>query len=120
MAADQPKPEFVYRLAARAEWAEAQKTGRVPLREIDQEDGYVHLSTRNQLLETAKLHFAGARDLLALEIPLAGIESQVRFELAPKRGEEFPHLYAPLETTSVKRALALVRVDDGFAIGDAI
>ena len=117
---DQSPPDYVYRLAALAEWKEAQKTGRVPLREIDEKDGYIHLSTREQLLETARLHFPGARDLVALEIPLAPIAANVRFEVAPKRGEAFPHLYAPLEPGMVERVLAIEPDGDGFGIGDAL
>ncbi|MHA7871878.1 MAG: DUF952 domain-containing protein [Hyphococcus sp.] len=120
MPASDAAPSFVYRIAARAEWAEAQQTGSVPLREIDQADGYVHLSTREQLLETARLHFPGARDLLALEIPVERIASNLRFELAPKRGEAFPHLYAPLDTNSVARVFALVSDGGGFRFGDEI
>ena len=117
---DQPKPEFVYRLATGAEWAEAQKIGRVPLRSIDEKDGYIHLSSRDQLLETARLHFAGENDLLALEIPLHPIASHVKFELAPKRGEAFPHLFASLEVSWVSQALRLVPAKDGFIIGDPL
>ena len=120
MSIDQSKSDFVYRLATRAEWIEAQETGRVPLRDIDEKDGYIHLSTRDQLLETARLHFAGERDLLALEIPLQQIATHVRFELAPKRGEEFPHLYASLEHGWVSRALCLQSANDGFVIGDPL
>lgn len=120
MSMDQSKPEFVYRLATGAEWAEAKKTGRVPLRSIDEKDGYVHLSTRDQLLDTARLHFAGENDLLALEIPLHPIENHVKFELAPKRGEKFPHLFSSLDVSWVKQALSLVSANDGFVIGDPL
>lgn len=112
-----PRPEHVYRLASLAEWRAAQESGLVPLREIDERDGYVHLSTRDQAVETANLHFAGARDLVALEIPLAPIAAEVRFELAPKRGEAFPHLYGRLRCADVRRVLTLDRTDDGFAFG---
>jgi len=120
MNSDQAKQKVVYRLATRAEWAQALETGRVPLREIDRDDGYIHLSTRDQLLETARLHFAGEHDLLALAIPLERIAAHLKFELAPKRGEEFPHLYAPLDTALVIQALHLVSSGNGFAIGDAL
>ena len=116
---EEKTPEFVYRLATAQEWAEAEKTGLVPLREIDERDGYVHLSTRAQVLETANIHFADARDLLALEIPLAEIAEAVKFELAPKRGEAFPHLYSVLRREHASRAIPLVKTPDGFRFGDA-
>ena len=112
--------EFVYRLATSDEWQVTQETGAAPPRDIDNKDGYFHLSTKSQVLQTANLHFADAEDLLALEIPLAPIAQKVKFELAPKRGEAFPHLYATLDRQHIARAIALVRRDDGFTFGDPI
>ncbi len=109
-------PEFVYRLASAAEWRTAQETGMVPLRDIDERDGYVHLSTREQVLETARLHFAAADDLLGLEIPLT-LLSNVKFEMAPKRGEAFPHLYGELRRCHVSAVIPLIRTGDHFSFG---
>ena len=109
---------LVYRLATRAEWIATQDSGIAPTRDVDERDGYIHLSTRDQVLETANLHFAGARDLLALEIPLQVLADDVKFELAPKRGEAFPHLYGALRREHVARAIRLVDRGDGFQFGD--
>jgi uncharacterized protein (DUF952 family) len=117
---EQTHPEFVYRLATAEEWAAAVETGAVPTRDIDERDGYFHLSTRAQALETARLYFADAEDLLALEIPLDEIAVDTKFELAPKRGEMFPHLYGTLAATQVSRAIRLVQTADGFAFGEAL
>ena len=111
-------PEFVYRLATLPEWVATKKSGAAPLRDIDERDGYIHLSTHAQVIETANLHFANADDLLALEIPLPPIADLVKFELAPKRGEEFPHLYGALRFEHVSRAIPLVRGSGGFRFGD--
>jgi uncharacterized protein (DUF952 family) len=113
-------PEFVYRLATADEWAAAIEAGAVPTRDIDERDGYFHLSTRAQALETARLYFADTEDLLALEIPLAAIAAMTKFELAPKRGEAFPHLYGALAAAQVSRAIRLARTADGFAFGEAL
>ncbi len=112
--------EFVYRLATHHELTIGQETGLVPTRDIDVRDGYIHLSTREQALETARLYFADAENLLALEIPLAAIAAETKFELAPKRGEKFPHLYGPLLVEHVARAICLVRTEDGFVFGEAL
>ncbi len=114
---EEPQPEFVYRLASAAEWRDAQSSGVVPKRDIDLKDGYMHLSTKAQALETARLHFAGADDLLALEIPLAPIAQKVKFELAPKRGEAFPHLYRDLRREDVAAVIPLLRDGDDFQFG---
>lgn len=113
-------PEFVYRLASATEWNAAQESGAVPKRDIDVKDGYFHLSTRDQALETARIHFAGTDDLLALEIPLAAIADKLKFELAPKRGEAFPHYYGDLLAAHVARAIRLIREGEKFSLGDAL
>jgi len=110
--------QYVYRLATAPEWTATQEGGVAPTRDIDKRDGYMHLSTRDQVLETANRHFAGASDLLALEISLGAIAGAVKFELAPKRGEEFPHLYGALRRDHVVRAIRLVEMEDGFQFGD--
>ena len=112
-------PEFVYRLASGREWFIAEETGVVPGRDIDHRDGYLHLSRRHQVLPTADKHFADADDLLALEIPFATVADLIRFELAPSRGEEFPHLYGALRAEHVKRAIRLIRRDGGWTFGES-
>ncbi len=111
-------PEFVYRLVSAAEWRDAKQSGIVPKCDIDLKDGYMHLSTRQQVLETARLHFAGVDDLMALEIPFAGIADDVKFELAPKRGEAFPHLYRVLRYDDVAAVWPLLREGATFKFGE--
>lgn len=112
------KHKYVYRLATAPEWLATQEGGVAPTRDTDKRDGYMHLSTREQVLETANRHFAGIPDLLALEIPFEAIAGAVKFEFAPKRGEEFPHLYGALRRNHVVRAISLVEKADGFQFGD--
>ena len=110
-------PECVYRLSTQAEWAQALETRLIPKRDIDERDGYFHLSTRDQVLETARLHFADADGLLALEMMAAPIVDHLKFELAPKRGEAFPHYYGDLRASQVRAVIEMTREGDGFAFG---
>jgi uncharacterized protein (DUF952 family) len=114
------QPDFVYRLATATEWDAAMLGGVVPSRDIDKRDGYMHLSLRDQVLETARLHFAGTPDLLVLEIPFAPVASLVKFELAPKRGSRFPHFYGALTAKHVARAIRLDPDGDSFIFGEAL
>ena len=110
---------LVYKLVAPAVWARAQDLGVVEPAEIDRKDGYIHLSVANQVLETARLHFADAPALLALEIDPVRVDGEVRYELAPKRGEAFPHLYGALPLSAVLRARPLRREGAGFVFADS-
>lgn len=111
--------EVLYKLMRASDWARAEAEGVAPWSDADRRDGYMHLSTPAQVLETARRHFAGARDLLALAVRRAAIEGALKFELAPKRGELFPHLYGPLPVAAVTGVRALVPQTDGsFAFAD--
>ena len=72
------------------------------------------------MLETARLHFQHENSLLALEIPLAPIAEQVKFELAPKRGEYFPHFYGELRRAHIARAILLSKEGGNFIFGDEV
>ena len=113
------REEFVYRITAADDWAEAQKSGIVPYGDIDRRDGYLHLSTRTQALDTAARYFEGRDDLLALEIMCTDIEEDLRFETVNTRGGvRFPHLYAQLPTHAVRRVLKLFEKDGVFQFAD--
>jgi len=105
----------LYRLITPADWQRACQSGHVPLQDIDHHDGYIHLSTQSQCLETANRYFDSSQSLLALEISAESVAGLIRWEEVPSRGSAFPHLYAPTLTTDTVRALvALERGAAGF------
>ena len=107
-------PTRVYRLITAEGLTVARAAGVVPYAELDRRDGFFHLSTADQALETASVHFAGHTDLYALEIPLAGITEDVRFEpVAERGGAVFPHLYGELSMGAVGRVRRLRKGPDG-------
>jgi len=80
---------------------------------VDLQDGFIHLSTLEQLTETVDKHFAGQNDLHVAAVDLAAYEEQaVRWEES-RGGQLFPHLYAPLLLETVVAYGALSRNDDG-------
>jgi uncharacterized protein (DUF952 family) len=79
---------------------------------VDQADGYVHLSTCDQVGETVDRHFAGQEGLAIAAVDLAALGEAVRWE--PSRGGElFPHLYGRLTLDAVIAYGALERHPDG-------
>ncbi|MCA8957789.1 MAG: DUF952 domain-containing protein [Planctomycetes bacterium] len=91
---------LVYKVLRRAEWLEFESAGVTIGAAIDRTDGYIHLSTAEQVEETVARHFAGERDLRLLAIDADRLGSALRWE--PSRGGAlFPHLYAPLHLAGV-------------------
>ncbi|WP_260583283.1 DUF952 domain-containing protein [Sphingopyxis sp. PET50] len=67
---------------------------------VDIEDGYIHLSTAEQLEETIAKYFAGEAGLMIAEVDLTGLGDAVRWEPA-RGGALFPHIYAELPIHAV-------------------
>lgn len=79
---------------------------------VDLQDGYVHLSTANQLTETVNKHFAGQSDLYVAAVDLGSFGGSLKWE--PSRGGQlFPHLYGPLMLETVIAYGPLERDEDG-------
>lgn len=79
---------------------------------IDLADGYIHLSTSDQLTETVDRHFVGQSDLWVAAIDLAALGEAVRWEES-RGGALFPHIYGPLPLDTVIAYGPLER-DDGM------
>jgi uncharacterized protein (DUF952 family) len=67
---------------------------------VDLADGYIHLSTADQLTGTLDKHFAGQDGLFIAEIDLTILGDSVRWE--PSRGGVlFPHVYGYLPINAI-------------------
>ena len=110
--------ERLYRLIPAGDWKAALESGSVSYCDRDRRDGFLHMSTEKQVLETARRYFGEQMDVLALEVDFDEVARHVRFEKAPGRDEAFPHLYGDLPVQAVRRARRLIWTGAGFAFGD--
>ncbi|RZJ03792.1 MAG: DUF952 domain-containing protein [Brevundimonas sp.] len=99
-----------YKLVDRAEWEAARAEGAYAGSAVDLADGYIHMSTADQLVETAGKHYRGRNELLLVEVDLSGLD--VTWE-ASRGGALFPHLYAPLPLTAAASERGLSVDDEG-------
>ena len=105
----------VYKICSRAEWAAAERAGVFAGSAVDRADGFIHLSAREQVEETARRHFAGQDDLVIVEIDAEQLGSALRWE--PSRGGAlFPHLYGPLPVTAATAVHPLPRGPSGHLL----
>jgi uncharacterized protein (DUF952 family) len=63
-------------------------------------DGYIHLSTADQLQGTLDKHFAGQSGLVIAEIDLAALGDTVKWEVS-RGGALFPHIYGVMPMRAV-------------------
>ncbi|WP_292228471.1 DUF952 domain-containing protein [Brevundimonas sp.] len=107
--------DIAYKVVAADEWRAAVAEGRYEGSAVDLADGYIHMSTEDQLAETLRKHYAGQTDLLMLSVDLTQFSDDLVWE--PSRGGAlFPHLYAPLPVAAVTASRALSVTTDGEII----
>lgn len=97
---------MLYKICSASEWANCQRDGRLPWSDDDRRDGFIHLSTAEQLPGTAAKHFRDRPGLVVLEIDGERLpQGTLRWEVS-RGGARFPHLYAELPHEAVVRAEA--------------
>jgi len=80
---------------------------------VDLADGYIHLSTADQLKGTVDKHFAGQSDLQLAAVDLEALGDAVKWEES-RGGALFPHIYGtPLTLDVVLDYGPLEYRDDG-------
>jgi uncharacterized protein (DUF952 family) len=104
-------PLIAYKILTADQMAALEADGRFDGAPVDLADGYIHLSTAEQLTETADRHFAGQDDLHVAAVDLAAYRS-VKWEES-RGGQLFPHLYEPLLLETVVAYGPLLRDEDG-------
>ena len=103
---------MIYRIAESADWRTAQLQGEFASADLAQE-GFIHCSEREQVWRTAHKYYAGKHGLVLLEIDDAKIGDAIRREDLTGRGENFPHVYAPIPLAAIVRHFDFGVGDDG-------
>lgn len=102
---------LIYKILPRAEWEKVAEAYNGS--DDDKRDGFIHFSTYAQLAGTLAKHYAGQTGLLLLAVEADDLSPALKWELAPKRGEEFPHLYGSLAKSAVQWSAPLNRDANG-------
>jgi uncharacterized protein (DUF952 family) len=92
--------KIAYKIISATELERMQRDGAFHGSAVDLADGYIHLSTKDQLPETLAKHFSGKTGLVILAVDLSRVTAGIRWE--PSRGGQlFPHIYGPLSMDAV-------------------
>lgn len=101
---------LIYKIFRGPEWADMQAKGETFGAPIDLADGYVHISTADQIAETAAKHFAGEAELNLIALEDDNLGDDLKWE--PSRGGAlFPHLYRALRMSDVVWSKPLPLID---------
>jgi uncharacterized protein (DUF952 family) len=89
-----------FKILTAEQWAQFEEAGMFLGAPVDIADGYIHLSTADQLGETLSKHFFGQTGLVVAEVDLAVFGDALKWEVS-RGGALFPHLYCPLPMSAV-------------------
>ena len=90
--------EHIYHIAREKDWLDGLEFGEYLAASLGSE-GFIHCSTRKQVVNTANRHFNGASGLVLLEIDPSLSASEIRFESS--QNDLFPHIYGPINLDAV-------------------
>jgi uncharacterized protein (DUF952 family) len=106
------RPAVAYKVLTAEQMATLEADGAFVGAPVDLADGYIHLSTSEQLGETLDKHFSGQDNLHLAAVDLEALGAAVKWE--PSRGGAlFPHVYAPLPLSAIVAYGPLERGEDG-------
>ena len=91
----------LFHIIAESDWRVAKELGEYRPAGLANE-GFIHLSKKNQILRPANLLYRGRTDLALLVIDPSSVTSDVVYEPGSHgETEHFPHLYGPLNLDAV-------------------
>jgi uncharacterized protein (DUF952 family) len=111
---------MIYHITSRAAWQDAQKRGDYRAESLEME-GFIHCSTKSQVLPVAEKYYTGQQGLVLLMIDPSLLSSDLKWEPpaegAPPpgvpEGDLFPHIYGPINLEAVVKVFDLEADLDG-------
>lgn len=104
---------LIYHITTKTEWEKARSVGSYTADSLATE-GFIHASTREQVVGTGNLIFKGQRGLILLAIDTDKLNSELKYELAPGTDQRFPHIYGPLNLDVVTDVSDFSAGEDGL------
>jgi uncharacterized protein (DUF952 family) len=114
----QAPQDHVFHITERSAFAAALEAGRYETDSLASE-GFIHCSTRSQVLRTAARFFGGRQGLVLLCIATGPLGDALRYESAD--GDSFPHCYGPIPLEAIPAVIDFpCRSDGSFELPDEL
>lgn len=76
------------------------------------QEGFIHCSTKAQLIESARLYFPEVDKLVVLGIVEKRVKKLLKWE-GSRNNEEFPHIYGPIPMEAIETMDIISRNEEG-------
>ncbi|TAG88774.1 MAG: DUF952 domain-containing protein [Oscillatoriales cyanobacterium] len=102
--------DVIFHIAKSQQWEEAKQLKSYRGDTLESE-GFIHCSTLPQIVRTSNKFFAGQTGLLLLWIDSGKVQAEVKYE--PAAGDDYPHIYGPLNVDAVLQVIEFEAGADG-------
>lgn len=92
---------FIYHLITKSDWEKAKTQAFYSPPSLEKK-GFIHASTKEQVIPTADRRFKGRKDLLILTIDTKKVIPKIIYEFSRGSGEKHPHIYGALSIKAIK------------------
>lgn len=103
---------MIYHILTKEAWQTAVSQNEYAPPSLE-EEGFIHCSTNEQILIPANQLYRGQRDLLLLQIVPEKVVHPIVYEDCYETGQEFPHVYGPLNLDAVVKTIPFPCKEDG-------
>lgn len=103
---------IIYHITAREAWEAARPAGSYRP-EAFAHEGFIHCSTREQVVRVADARFRGRRGLVLLCVDTGRVAAEIVYENLEGGRELFPHIYGELNADAVVEVLDFEPGADG-------
>ena len=105
---------MIYHITSRPAWQDAQQRGDYRAESLETE-GFIHCSTKSQVLPVVENYYRGQRGLVLLMIDPALLASDLKWEPPSDgtpppgvpEGDLFPHIYGPINLDAIVKVFDL-------------
>ena len=104
--------DVILHITRREDWERAKRIGQYKADTLDTQ-GFIHCSLPRQILGVANSIYKGKRGLVLLCIDAQRLSAEVRYEEA-ESGDNYPHIYGPLNADSVIEAIDFEPDEEGL------
>ena len=107
-------PEYVYKIMSSDEWVQQSDREVYSGNDWDKQDGFIHLSTANQVEKTAKKYYKDVANPILLKLCYEDIAKDIKWEENSK-GELFPHAYHEIRRDAFVKVIPISLNDFDFS-----
>ena len=102
----------ILHITSESDWKKAKQDGVYTAPSLEKA-GFIHCSLAKQITPVANYNFKGQQGLIILEIDEKKLKHEVKYEDLWNEGQDYPHIYGPLNLDAVVRTVPFPPESDG-------